>query len=147
LDGREREGERGHFEDGNRSSGGSVGEHALERDRRAFREWECLREDFSDIFVEPDDGIGRSPLYIGAPGFDYREWNECVRRLSGYDPERYQTVAERPLRETLLAYRECLKSDAREHYRLERIVWASLAPHIKDPPDAPDLPPILNPDR
>lgn len=43
----------------------------------------------------------------------------------------------------LFAYRQTLQKEVRAEYRHSVMVWAVLAPNVKDGPPAPDLPAIL----
>lgn len=47
------------------------------------------------------------------------------------------------LRDGLLAYAEIMKDDAHAQYRSDVLVWATLAPHSKQPGKPPALPAIL----
>lgn len=48
-----------------------------------------------------------------------------------------------PVRELLLAYIAMLKDSAMERYQSDLQVWATLAPHTKDPGKPPKPPKIL----
>jgi hypothetical protein len=48
-----------------------------------------------------------------------------------------------PLRELLLSYIAILKRDARARYEHDMLMWAVLAPHLKNPSSPPRPPRIL----
>lgn len=112
--------------------------------------------DFPECFdVEPParPGVRRPPRpkpargaerFRGEPGYDFGDWNAAVRELADYDPDRYGVIADRPLREVLLAWVAAKRRDAREQYRHDLQVWAALAPYQekqenKKPPKPPDI--------
>jgi hypothetical protein len=66
-----------------------------------------------------------------------------VREVAGHDPARFDEVMSWALREIFLTYEAKMKVEARRSYEAEVLVWATLAPHQKNPPKAPDLPKIL----
>jgi hypothetical protein len=66
-----------------------------------------------------------------------------VREVGDYDPARIEKVLHWPLCDLFLAYVHRMKVEARRQYETEVLVWATLAPHQKNPPKPPDLPQLL----
>ena len=66
-----------------------------------------------------------------------------IREVARYDLERIRGVMDWPLRETFLAYIECMKVAARRNYEIEVLVWSALAPHQRTKKDPPAIPRVL----
>lgn len=66
-----------------------------------------------------------------------------VRVVADWDPARVKERLVWPLRDLLLAYLSILKSQLQERYEHDLQVWATLAPHQKNPGSPPRPPRIL----
>jgi hypothetical protein len=66
-----------------------------------------------------------------------------VREVAEYDPARIEEVQGWALRDLFLAYVHRVRIEARRQYETEVLVWATLAPHQKNPARPPDLPKVL----
>ena len=66
-----------------------------------------------------------------------------VRELAHYQPDRIERVLRWPLREALIGYRQRMLESARETYRHELALWASVAPHSSKKSQPPQPPAIL----
>jgi len=66
-----------------------------------------------------------------------------VRELADYRVEGFAAILHWPMREALIAYRAKMMQSAREAYRHELAVWASIAPHSGKKSDPPQPPAIL----
>jgi hypothetical protein len=66
-----------------------------------------------------------------------------VRELAEYRVEDFAAVLRWPMREALISYRAKMMQSAREAYRHDLAVWASIAPHSSKKSDPPQPPAIL----
>lgn len=66
-----------------------------------------------------------------------------VRELAHYELAAYAVVLTWPIREALIAYRALMVEAAREQYRHDMSVWASIAPHSGKKSEPPQPPSIL----
>lgn len=66
-----------------------------------------------------------------------------VRELAHYRVEDFAAVLRWPMREALISYRSRMMQNARDEYRHELAVWASIAPHSSKKSDPPKPPAIL----
>ena len=66
-----------------------------------------------------------------------------VRELADYRPDRIAEVLRWPLREACIGYRSRMIESAREQYRHELTLWASIAPHQSKKSEPPKPPAIL----
>jgi hypothetical protein len=66
-----------------------------------------------------------------------------VRELAHYRVQDFAAVLRWPMREALISYRAMMMQSAREAYRHELAVWASIAPHSTKKSDPPKPPAIL----
>lgn len=65
-----------------------------------------------------------------------------VRELAEYRVEDFAAVTHWPIREALIAYRSRMMHNAREDYRHELAVWATIAVHSTKK-ETPPLPPAI----
>jgi hypothetical protein len=66
-----------------------------------------------------------------------------VRELADYRVEGFAAVLRWPMREALISYRAKMMQSARDQYRHELAVWASIAPHSVKKSEPPKPPAIL----
>jgi hypothetical protein len=70
-------------------------------------------------------------------------WSPLVRELAGGDYEKAIAITRWPIREALMGYLLHLQRAALDHYRMEFLAWASMAPHSTKKIEPPALPEIL----
>ena len=71
------------------------------------------------------------------------QWLACARELVEGDPSRTDAALDWALVDLLHAYRARLRTLARDQYHAELTVWATLAPHQKEPGKPPAIPEVL----